>query len=240
MPPEFAGHVVHSVVRTHEQHVAAGAIDDRSESWIRITADGQPDLIHTITTSLTGTPLGEALLTPTGGQIVPVIVGPQPTPPPVPTPAGAIARPIAAPPCPQTTSLSSPQGGNPLVPLLPPFVVPVQYGAALQLTRGTPRPPSQPPPSLPPVSNATPLKRYAAERQVTPWERHERLPSGNEESAVAEIDSAGRLEYLHLRTVTAAGQVADEIERVYGLVEVYAPSAVPADAFTFSEKACGQ
>jgi len=240
-PPDFAGHVVHTIVRTHEDHEPAGAIDDISESWFRFGADGSPDLVHIVTTSMTGTPLGEQLLTPTGGQSIPVMIGGQPTPPPFPTPLDGIPRPLTPAPCPQSANLISPVGSNPLTAMLPtsvPFVIPARYAAAVHLAQGKPRAPSKQPPALPPVPGATPLTSYKPDRTITPWEWQGPSGSGTEESQVVETGSAGRMEYFHFRNVTAQGRVVDEIERVYGEVDVYAASAVPADAFTFSGKAC--
>ncbi|HZU77175.1 MAG TPA: hypothetical protein VFA70_10455 [Dehalococcoidia bacterium] len=106
------------------------------------------------------------------------------------------------------------------------------------MVQGKSRAPSKLPPALPPVPGATPLKTYKPDSTITPWENEGTQTSGDRFDDVVEIGSAGRVEYQLFRRATAQGQVTDEMERVYGEVDIYAASAVPADAFTFSGKAC--
>jgi hypothetical protein len=222
LPSTFAGHVVHFTEHYEFSSPSSGSQNETDDLWLQLGADGHVTTVHTVTRDANGKPVGEQLLTQSGGTRLNA-------------PGNMPGLPATA-PCQSSVQFMTP---NSLDGFIPKFFNIQLFAASQAVPAGPQRPPSQQPPATAVVSGATPLASYGPATSVTPWVRTWQPATGVQEVGTTELGPDGRVVYTDERTTDTAGGLIRDISYAYGRIDVYDNGAVPASTFTLSSEVCG-
>jgi hypothetical protein len=220
-PSTLAGKVLHwtmaGVRSTPSSPDPANGKPTNSEVWAQMGPDNAPTRLRARTTLADGTLLQERVAS-GGKESLYLGAGynnPAAKPPPVP------------PACPQPRSSSA----QALASTLPLFANQAMLpGLGFQTTAGTTQLPT-----TPPLTGVKPSASYPANSAIPIW-AHSTAANGTTHLDEVQIDSSGRVQMVHSRSVTASGDVT-ETKMSYGNLDVYEPSAVPPTVFDPSPEA---